>query len=177
MVQIRVTKIFSLDLKLNNLPKPQSVVSIFDDWVIDKVLLNRKKIAMATHIESRLTFFFPYVLVGGAKSVAGFIGVEIEDFISKNGLKKYHKELSSLFENIEYCVNTADKSLIANMTDLKKVFLCYTQDRIFEEINWHEINDKINEIIISSKSSNKKYVSPKERMLNLCKNIVTVNFS
>ena len=170
MVQIRLTKKFVNDLKIKSLPAPKPVISVFDDWIIDNLILNRKKIAMATHVETRLTFFFPYILIGGAKNVAGFISAEIEGFIEKNKLKKQSKELNTLFENINYCANTADKSLIANMTDLKKMFLAHTHDCKFEEIHWHDINDEVNNIIISFKSSNEKYVSPNERMINLLKN-------
>ena len=172
MVQIRLTKKFANDLKLNDLPTPKPVISLFDDWIIDKLILNRKKIAMATHLESRLTFFFPYTLIGGAKNVAGFISVEIEDFITKNKLKNQSKELNALFENIDYCANTADKSIIANMTDLKKMLLAHTHDSKFEEIHWHDVNEKVNDVIISFKSSNEKYVSPKERMIKLLKSII-----
>ena len=63
MVQIRLTKKFVNDLKIKSLPAPKPVISVFDDWIIDNLILNRKKIAMATHVETRLTFFFPYILI------------------------------------------------------------------------------------------------------------------
>jgi hypothetical protein len=168
VIQIRVTKKFANDLKLKDLPEPQHVISIFDDWVIDVVTLSRKKVAMATHLASRLTFFFPYSSVGGAKNVAGFIGVAIQDFLSNNDLEKYTNEIESIFDSVFYCANTADKSLIANVTNMKQILSAYTGEN-FEMINWHRMNKSVNDIIMRSKSSNNEYFSPKERMMSLLK--------
>ncbi len=49
MVQIRLTKKFVNDLKIKSLPAPKLVISVFDDWIIDNLILNRKKIALVLH--------------------------------------------------------------------------------------------------------------------------------
>jgi hypothetical protein len=50
MVQIRLTKKFANDLKLKDLPTSKPVISVFDDWIIDNLILNRKKIAVLLQI-------------------------------------------------------------------------------------------------------------------------------
>ncbi len=46
MPQFRLTQKFAKDLRITNLEDPQDTVSIFDDWVIDVIRVQRKKVAM-----------------------------------------------------------------------------------------------------------------------------------
>ncbi|APJ02796.1 DUF6933 domain-containing protein [Silvanigrella aquatica] len=171
MVQIRLTKKFSSDLKIKNIPLPKAIHSIYDNWIIDNLVLNRKKIAMATHLEPRLTFFFPYTLIGGAKNIVAFIEEKIKNFILKNNLKIDLNKINIIFKYIYYCKNTDNKSVVSNMTDLKKIFLAHVYGHQFDKLNWQELNDITNDSIISFKSSEEKYVSPRERMIKLIKSL------
>ena len=49
MPQLRLTQKFAKDLRISNLEEPQNAVSIFDDWVIDIIRVQRKKVAMMVH--------------------------------------------------------------------------------------------------------------------------------
>lgn len=75
MSQFRLTKKFAADLNITQFSSPCLVTSIFDDWFIDMMRVHRKKVAIATHATSLLTFLLPYQDIGGAKSVPDCIGV------------------------------------------------------------------------------------------------------
>jgi hypothetical protein len=86
MAQFRLTKKFAADIKVSKLESPALQTTRFDDWFIDVIRVQRKKVAMATHAKSLLTFLLPYKQVGGAKSVPNCITVSLKKFLNENDL-------------------------------------------------------------------------------------------
>ena len=64
MVQFRLTKKFATDIRVTQLTSPCDVTLILDDWFIDVIRVKRKKVAIATHAKSLITFLLPYEQAG-----------------------------------------------------------------------------------------------------------------
>ena len=97
MAQFRLTKKFATDLKVNKLASPALQTTRFDDWFIDVIRVQRKKVAIATHAKSLLTFLLPYEQVGGAKSVPGCIAASLKKFLNENDLDANVGQVDEIF--------------------------------------------------------------------------------
>ncbi|MCP4476240.1 MAG: hypothetical protein GY821_17110 [Gammaproteobacteria bacterium] len=69
MAQFRITQKFATDYKIKILAEPKQTNNIFDDWVIDRLIVKRKKVAMITHVRTVYTWLIPYSSVGGVKNI------------------------------------------------------------------------------------------------------------
>jgi hypothetical protein len=146
MAQFRLTKKFSIDCKINNLLSPSNSSSIFDDWFIDTVVVQRKKVAMATHSKSLLTFLLPYAQVGGAKSVPACISVMLKKFLYENDLEVNEKHINYLFSTPAIFCQTSDRKVLGHMSDFKhcvEVRACIKYSTS-QDIDWDEIMCSIN---------------------------------
>lgn len=88
MPQFRLTQKYAKDCRISALSDPQPVNHPLDDWFIDVIRVNRKKIAMATHAQSTFTLFIPYAEVGGAAAIPDCIGNLLKEFLYHHDLPK-----------------------------------------------------------------------------------------
>ncbi len=120
MPQFRLTQKYAKDARISALSDPLTVVSPLDDWFIDVMRVNRKKIAMVTHAQSTFTLLIPYTKVGGAIAIPSNIGILLKEFLCKHNLSKWVGHLNKLFsEPIRFC-KTGDRKILGHMNDFKR---------------------------------------------------------
>jgi hypothetical protein len=167
MPQLRVTQKYARDLKLTSLEKPSFVTPVLDDWMIDVVRVHRKKVAMATHVKTMLTFFIPYQDVGGAVGIPKSIGVLLSQWLYNHDFPKFGEEAIQLFNQGSVFCKTEDHKVLGHMNDFKR---CYVWDMArapcLEQIDWDRIVDDIGDMLITTLNK-RNYSSPKNLMLEL----------
>lgn len=97
MAQFRLTKKFATDIKISKLGSPSLATPILDDWFIDVIRVQRKKVALVTHAKSLLTFLLPYDKTGGAKFVPDSIPVALEKFLNEHDLGITEEQVNQVF--------------------------------------------------------------------------------
>ncbi len=119
MRQFRLTKKYAKDCRITTLAEPSLVTHPLDDWFIDLIRVNRKKIAMATHAQSTFTFFIPYTEAGGAAAIPEYISILLKKFLYNHELSDWAKKIDDLFNHpIDFC-NTVDRKILGHMNDFK----------------------------------------------------------
>ena len=86
MPQFRFTQKFAADCKIKQLHEPTSTIHPLDDWFIDRLIINRKKIAIITHGKSTFTFFIPYAEAGGAKQMTYYFKDQLKKLFLTDSL-------------------------------------------------------------------------------------------
>ncbi len=172
MPQLRLTQKFAKDLKLKNLNEFKEVSSLFDDWVVDVVRVNRKKIAMVTHVKSLLTFFIPYQSIGGAKNIPQAIGVLLSEWIANNGYSRYYQEINELFNQPFHFCKTSDRKVLGHMNDFKRC-ASFTWCRCpFDKINWIELADDIADMPVTTYKKS-AFSTPKQLLIDVLRSKTT----
>ena len=153
MAQFRLTRKFADDVKIKDLQAPELVTPILDDWFIDTMRVQRKKVAVATHGKSLLTFLFPYEQIGGAKSVPDCIPVLLAEFFHVNDMQINRKTLNSIFRSTNVFCKTNQRTITGHMNDFKKcIDIKVRYDEVdFYEIQWDELMNSINTIPLTKK--------------------------
>ena len=146
MAQFRLTKKFAADIRVTKLASPCLVTPILDDWFIDVIRVQRKKVAMATHAKSLLTFLLSYEEVGGAKSVPDCIGVLLDIFLKENDLGVDEDQVERIFSKPPTFCKTDNRRVLGHMNDFKqRVQATVFHDNLnFHDINWDEVMHSIN---------------------------------
>lgn len=146
MAQFRLTKKFATDMKVNQLHQPNLITSLFDDWFVDVIRVKRKKVAMATHAKSLLTFLLPYEQIGGAKSVPDCIGVSLNLFLNEHDLNISTDQIDILFSQPPIFCKTDNRKILGHMNDFKHCVEAsiFHDDLNFSEVDWDEIMSSIN---------------------------------
>jgi len=163
MPQFRLTLKFSKDLAVKSLPEPEASCSFFDDWFIDVVRVDRKKVAFAMHAKTYFSLLIPYTHVGGAKGVPSAIKDLLIKFVVENNLPEYQEKIHFLFrEKFTYC-KTKDRSVLGHMRDFKNFIDSYTMHTPFAVIDWNEVIVKVNTILAGDSKGD--YNRPVDLML------------
>ena len=68
MIQFRLTKKFAHDCKIIKLSDPIATEHPLDDWFIDRMIVDRKKIAIITHAKTAFTFLFRILRLAAQKT-------------------------------------------------------------------------------------------------------------
>lgn len=146
MTQFRLTKKFATDIKVIKLGPPELTSSVLDDWFIDVIRVQRKKVAIATHGKSLLTFLLPYEEVGGAKSVPNCVGVLLGMFFRENDLDVDEGQVEKIFSEPPIFCKTDNRKVLGHMNDFKNCVLATAvhHDLNFHDINWDEVMHSIN---------------------------------
>lgn len=144
MPQFRITQKFSKDLKIKILDEPSSNLAYLDDWFIDVIRIDRKKVAFITHTNTLLSFLIPYSHVGGASKVALAIKDKLIKFIFDNKFPQYQEQIVKIFDkDVLYC-KTKDRSVLGHMNDFKVFIEGYTYKVPFDKIDWDEMMVQLN---------------------------------
>lgn len=152
MAQFRLTKKFATDMKVSKLGSPSLATPILDDWFIDVIRVQRKKVAMVTHAKSLLTFLLPYEQVGGAKSIPDCIGVLLKGFLNENDLEADDELFDTIFSNSHVFCKTDNRKVLGHMNDFKRCVEVgiYHDGLEFGSINWKDIMHSINNMPIGT---------------------------
>jgi len=165
MPQFRLTHKYAKDCQISTLSQPQAINHPLDDWFIDIIRINRKKIAIATHAQSTFTLFIPYAEVGGAKEIPENIGILLKIFLQNHGLSEWSKQVEILFsEPITFC-KTVDKKILGHMNDFKWCAASYIDDSpgCLHPIDWNQVANRINTMPVNFSLAN-QFIFPIEML-------------
>lgn len=167
MAQLRLTRKFAKDLHITKLQEPQETTSIFDDWVVDVIRVQRKKVAMVTHVKSYLPFFLPYCEIGGANNIIHALVRSLTLWLLENGYSRYRQPMCDLFAGRPAFCKTANRKVLGHMNDYKRCAPFVWLDTPFDKINWFEAREMLENMPITVEHSRIAYPTPKSLMLDL----------
>jgi len=140
--QFRLTQKFALDCKIKQLLKPAISEHPLDDWFIDRLIVDRKKIAMITHAKSTFTSFIPYTDAGGAKGIISHFKVQLKLLFLSNSLPELALEVDRLFSGELVLTKTVDRKILGHMNDFRRCSEPYPGDPY--PVDWSDAAERIN---------------------------------
>lgn len=155
MPQFRLTQKFATDCKIKQLLEPVITTHPLDDWFIDRMIVDRKKIAMFTHAKSTFTFFIPYADAGSAKGLIAYFKNQLKDLFQRNSLLELALEVDNLFANETTFTKTVNKKILGHMNDFKRCAEPYSSDPL--PVDWHDTAERINNMPINAGSRDSSY--------------------
>ena|SRR5260221_7221418 len=159
MPQFRLTQKFATDCKIKQLLEPATTSHPLDDWFIDRMIADRKKIAMITHGKSTFTIFIPYADAGGAKGLIAYFKNQLRDIFERNSLPALAMEVEKLFTGETIFTKTVDRKILGHMNDFKYCAGPYEGDP--HPVDWHDTAERINNM--PTKGGEQDYIYPIER--------------
>jgi len=154
MPQFRLTQKFPTDCKIKQLHEPVITTHPLDDWFIDRMIVDRKIIAMITHAKSTFTFFIPYADAGSAIKMIVYFKNQLKELFQKNLLPALVLEVEKLF--------VVDKKILGHMNDFKR---CAPYSGDPWPVDWHDVAERINNM--PTKGGEQDWLYPVERFNNL----------
>lgn len=155
MPQFRLTQKFATDCKVKRLLEPVITTHPLDDWLIDRMIVDRKKIAMITHAKSTFTFFIPYADAGSAKGMIAYFKNQLKELFQQNSLTALALEVEKLFAEEPTFTKTVDRKILGHMNDFKRCAQPYPNDTY--PIDWQDIAERINNMPIDAGSRDSSY--------------------
>ena len=134
-----------------------------DDWFIDKIIIDRKKIAMIVHAKTIFCFLIPYADAGGAKNIPEYFKKTLKDLFQGNALPELALEVDKLFSEPTFFTKTADKKILGHMNDFKFHTEPYADEPL--PVNWHDTAERINNM--PTKGGSEDWMFPVERFNQL----------
>lgn len=167
MPQFRLTQRYAKDCRVEKLVEPNPMTHILDDWFIDVIRIQRKKVAMVVHAKSLFTFLLPYAEIGCAVNVPACIGVLLQEFLQKNDLMDRHEQVIKLFRDPMVFCKTNDRRVLGHMNDFKRYVESFLehQERPTYPINLRQLAKEINQIPINFGAAG--YAEPLEQFLRI----------
>lgn len=152
MPQFRLTQKFAKDINITTLATPKEMTSVYDDWFIDVITVQRQRVALLMHSKTLLTFCVPYPEVGGASNVPDCICVFITEFLAKHDLEQLIDEAQeALTLPIIYC-KTNNQSVLAHLNNAKEILenKVSRMNAEFYSIHWEQLSEELNTIPIKA---------------------------
>lgn len=140
--QFRLTQKFATDCKIKKLLEPSIPVHPLDDWFIDRMIVDRKKIAVITHAKSTFTFFIPYADAGGATGIISYFKNQLIQLFLNNSLPALALEIDKLFAEEPTFTKTVDRKILGHMNDFKRCATPYKGNQL--PVDWHDTAESIN---------------------------------
>lgn len=163
MPQFRLTQKFATDCKIKQLIEPVITAHPLDDWFIDRLIVDHKKVAMITHAKSTFTFFIPYTDAGGAKGVINHFKNQLKTLFLTNSLSDLALTVDKLFTSDTTHTKTVDRKILGHMNDFRRCSEPYPGDPY--PIDWLDKAERINNMPINAGSRDVSY--PIERFNKL----------
>lgn len=163
MPQFRLTQKFATDCKIKQLLEPIITAHTLDDWFIDRIIVDRKKIAMITHAKSTFTFFIPYADAGSAKGMIAYFKNQLKKLFQQNSLPALALEVEKLFAEELTFTKTVDKKILGHMNDFKRCAEPYPGAPY--PVDWNDTAERINNM--PTKGGEQDWLYPVERFNNL----------
>jgi len=155
MPQFRLTHKFATDCKVKQLVEPIITSHPLDDWFIDRLIVDHKKVAMITHGKSAFTFFIPYADAGGAKNIIDYFKGQLKELFQANSLPTLALEVNKLFANELTYTKTVDRKILGHMNDFRRCSEPYPGDPY--PIDWQDKAERINNMPINAGSRDSSY--------------------
>ena len=152
MAQFRLTKKFATDIGISKLETPIHRIEAVDDWFIDVLRIQRRKIAMVTHAKSLVTFLLPYKHVGGAKAVPNQVGRLLKQFLRDNNLPQLDNQIDQIFQKVPTFCKTDNRKILGHMNDFKRCVEAriYYNGLKFDAIDWNDTMHAINNMPVGT---------------------------
>lgn len=165
MPQFRLTQKYAKDCHVSVLSDPQPIEHPLDDWFIDVIRVNRKKIAVATHAKSAFSLFIPYAEAGSAVAIPEGIGILLKEFLCFHDLLEWAEQIDVLFSGTVRFCKTIDRKILGHMNDFKRCIACYVQYSpvCVHPIHWGQIADMINNMPVNLAAAG-GYIYPTEAL-------------
>ena len=141
---IAITSDFAKDLKIKEFTEPRDFTPILDDWVIDRMILKRKKVAIISNTYTFVSFAIPYNHIGGAINIPDSINVLLKEFLYEHELEDIIDGIDKVFGTpYQFCkyIKNLNFSHIARIKDF---ILNEYSKNIFEDIDWDKVNESLN---------------------------------
>jgi hypothetical protein len=119
MPQFRITQKFATDCKIKQLSEPMNTIHPLDDWLIDRMYVQRKKVAIIIHVKTTFTFFIPYVDARGAKFIPSHFKAQLAKFFYKHSLPDFAEKVTELFSHEPIFTKTVDRKILGHLNDFK----------------------------------------------------------
>lgn len=155
MPQFRLTKKFATDCKIRGLLEPAATKNPLDDWFIDRLIFDRKKVAMITHGKSAFTLFIPYADAGGAKGMIDYFKEQLKELFLRNSLPALALEVDKLFADELTYTKTVDRKILGHMNDFRRCSEPYPGDPY--PIDWQDKAERINNMPLNAGSRHSSY--------------------
>ena len=163
MPQFRLTQKFATDCKIKKLAEPVTTAHPLDDWFVDRLIIDRKKVAMITHGKSTFTFFVPYADAGGAKGMITYFKNQLKELFQQNLLPELAVETEKLFAEEPSFTKTVDRKILGHMNDFRRCAEPYQDDPL--PVDWKDTAERINNM--PTKGGTKDWLYPIERLNEL----------
>jgi hypothetical protein len=124
MAQFRLTNEFAKGLKVVLTKSAEVTSHPLDDWIGDVFRVDRKKVAILTHVQTLISFIFPYADVGGAKNVLEFLPVDLEEYLRDNDFEEFVDSMIAIFYQPPVFTKTENQKVLGHMNDFKRTVLC-----------------------------------------------------
>jgi hypothetical protein len=171
MAQFRLTQQFAKDLKVIPDESPDATPHPLDDWIADVFRVNRKKVAIVTHVDTLISFIFPYSAIGGAKNVLDFLPLDIEEYLRDQNFEAFVESMLDVFNQPPIFTKTKNQKILGHMNDFKRI-IQGSISRYQGEINWHEIS---NTLKITPVNINGIYLTPEELFKDALRKCITIS--
>jgi len=165
MPQFRLTQKFAADCKIKDLLEPALTAHLLDDWFIDRMIVDRKKVAMITHAKSTFTFFIPYADAGSAKGMITYFKNQLKELFQQNSLPTFVLEVKKLFAEEPTFTKTVDRKILGHMNDFRRCSQPYPGDPF--PVDWQDTAERINNM--PTKGDDRDWLYPIERFNQLLK--------
>ncbi len=100
---------------------------------------DRKKIAILTHVQTLISFIFPYSEVGGGKNVLELLPIHHEEYLKDNDLDEFVDSMIAIFNQPHIFTKTENRKVLGHMNDFKRTVLC-SLDKTPEELLKDSLN-------------------------------------
>ncbi len=165
MAQFRLTHKFAKDLKVSLSEDPKSQPHPLDDWICDVFRVNRRKVALVTHVETLISFLFPYREVGGATNVLDHLPLELTSFLREVDREEWVPSMFEIFNREPIFTKTKNRKALGHMNDFKNMVSFSGYD--LSKSPWNDISITLREtpmVIHGSITNPKEYFSSYEKL-------------
>ena len=166
MPQIRLTSKAIKALKYPCLNDISRDCEFFDDWYFDILHINKKKVYLFMHLETKVAFAMPSFEIGGIKDVFECFALLLRGFFYEYGSESLAERVYSAFkeDNKPYFIKNTNRSMVPYSTQFKHIILYNTS-------MGYDLDQKLCDIISEKWSSTPiakdGYIKPLELMNNL----------
>lgn len=149
MAQFRLTQKYAKDRGVKRLDEPPVTTHPLDDWLIDVIRIQRKKVAMVTHVQSIFTFLIPYGEVGGALAIPGAIGALLQHFLYEHDMAKWIPAVEKSFSEEAHFYKTINKKVLGHMNDFKRCIEHFIYSVPKDAVDLKTIENYLNKTLIN----------------------------
>jgi hypothetical protein len=128
MPQFRLTAKMAKELKIDNLAESQTnLPNLYDDWYVDIIRIQRKKVVVFMHIDTRIALAMPIFEIGGMKYIFNCFAIALRELLYEINFDQYESLANKALEffdvpEFEYIFcKTQNKSVTTHLTQFKFV--------------------------------------------------------